>query len=113
MLFLSDEKREFNYAFNSLESFSKNLDIDNELIESAYQEYLLEIQMSSQNRISHIMFTKTDDEAVKVAQDVYKDLMDGAIDFAEAVKKYSDDEASIEAVRRSWLFKRRCFSSRI
>lgn len=98
LLFLSDEKRDFNYAFKSLESFSKNLDIDNELIENAYQEYLLEIQMSSQNRISHIMFTKSDDEAVKVAQDVYKNLMDGAIDFAEAVKKYSDDEASIEAL---------------
>ena len=98
LLFLSDEKRDFNYAFKSLESFSKNLDIDNELIENAYQEYLLEIQMSSQNRISHIMFTKSDDEAVKVAQDVYRNLMDGAIDFAEAVKKYSDDEASIEAL---------------
>ena len=98
LLFLSDERRDFNYAFKSLESFSKNLDIDNELIENAYQEYLLEIQMSSQNRISHIMFTKSDDEAVKVAQDVYRNLMDGAIDFAEAVKKYSDDEASIEAL---------------
>tara|TARA_Y200000002_G_C22676527_1_gene662310 strand:+ start:916 stop:2766 length:1851 start_codon:yes stop_codon:yes gene_type:complete len=98
LLFLSDEKREFNYAFNSLESFSKNLDIDNELIEKAYQEYLLEIQMSNQNRISHIMFTKSDNESVKVVEDVYKNLMDGAIDFAEAVKKYSDDEASIEAL---------------
>jgi len=98
LLFLSDEKRDFNYAFKSLESFSKNLDIDNELIENAYQEYLSEMQMSSQNRISHIMFSKSDDEAVKVAQDVYKNLMDGAIDFAEAVKKYSDDEASIEAL---------------
>ena len=98
LLFLSDEKRDFNYAFKSLESFSKNLDIDNELIENAYQEYLSEMQMSSQNRISHIMFSKSDDETVKVAQDVYKNLMDGAIDFAEAVKKYSDDEASIEAL---------------
>ena len=98
LLFLSDEKRDFNYAFKSLESFSKNLDIDNELIENAYQEYLSEMQMSSQNRISHIMFSKSDDETVKVAQDVYKNLMDGAIDFVEAVKKYSDDEASIEAL---------------
>ena len=98
LLFLSDEKRDFNYAFKSLENFSKNLDIDNELIENAYQEYLSEMQMSSQNRISHIMFSKSDDETVKVAQDVYKNLMDGAIDFVEAVKKYSDDEASIEAL---------------
>ena len=97
LLFLSDEKREFNYAFNSLESFSKNLDIDNELIENAYQEYLLEIQMSSQNRISHIMFAKSDDDAVKIAQEVYEDLINGVIDFTEAVKRYSDDEASIEA----------------
>ena len=98
LLFLSDERRDFNYAFKSLESFSKNLDIDNELIENAYQEYLSEMQMSSQNRISHIMFSKSDDEAIKVAQEVYENLMDGAIDFAEAVKKYSDDEASIEAL---------------
>lgn len=97
LLFLSDEKREFNYAFNSLESFSKNLDIDNELIENAYQEYLLEIQMSRQNRISHIMLAKSDDDAVKIAQDVYEDLINGVIDFTEAVKRYSDDEASIEA----------------
>ena len=97
LLFLSDEKREFNYAFNSLESFSKNLDIDNELIENAYQEYLLEIKMSSQNRISHIMFAKSDDDAVKIAQEVYEDLINGVIDFTEAVKRYSDDEASIEA----------------
>ena len=97
LLFLSDEKREFNYAFNSLESFSKNLDIDNELIENAYQEYLLEIQMSSQNRISHIMLAKSDDDAVKIAQEVYEDLINGVIDFTEAVKRYSDDEASIEA----------------
>ena len=97
LLFLSDEKREFNYAFNSLESFSKNLDIDNELIENAYQEYLLEIQMSSQNRISHIMLAKSNDDAVKIAQDVYEDLINGVIDFTEAVKRYSDDEASIEA----------------
>jgi len=98
LLFLSDERRDFNYAFKSLESFSKNLDIDNELIENAYQEYLSEMQMSSQNRISHIMFSKSDDEAIKVAQEVYENLMDGAIDFTEAVKKYSDDEASIEAL---------------
>ena len=97
LLFLSDEKREFNYAFNSLESFSKNLDIDNEVIENAYQEYLLEIQMSSQNRISHIMLAKSDDDAVKIAQEVYEDLINGVIDFTEAVKRYSDDEASIEA----------------
>ena len=96
LLFLSDEKREFNYAFNSLESFSKNLDIDSELIENAYQEYLLENQMSGQNRISHIMLDKSDD-AVKIAQDVYESLLNGTIDFAEAVKRYSDDEASIEA----------------
>ena len=81
LLFLSDEKREFNYAFNSLESFSKNLDIDNEVIENAYQEYLLEIQMSSQNRISHIMLAKSDDDAVKIAQEVYEDLINGVIDF--------------------------------
>ena len=97
LLFLSDEKREFNFAFNSLESFSKSLEIDNELIENAYQEYLSEIQMSSQNRISHIMFTKSDDEAVKIAQDVYQNLINGVIDFTEAVKKYSDDDASIES----------------
>ena len=97
LLFLSDEKREFNYAFNSLESFSKNLDIDKELIENAYQEYLLEIQMSSQNRISHIMIAKSDDDAVRIAQEVYEDLINGVIDFTEAVKRYSDDEASIEA----------------
>ena len=97
LLFLSDEKREFNYAFNSLESFSESLDIDNQLIDNAYKEYLKEIQISIQNRISHIMFTKTDGDAVRTAQDVYKDLMDGVLDFAEAVKKYSDDEASIEA----------------
>jgi peptidyl-prolyl cis-trans isomerase D len=97
LLFLSDEKREFNYAFNSLESFSKNLEIDNELIENAYLEYLSEIQMSNQNRISHIMFTKSNDDAVKIAQDVYKNLINGDIDFTEAVKRYSDDEASIEA----------------
>ena len=97
LLFLSDEKREFNFAFNSLESFSKSLEIDNELIENAYQEYLSEIQMSSQNRISHIMFTKSDDEAVKIAQDVYQNLINGDIDFTEAVKKYSDDDASIES----------------
>lgn len=97
LLFLSDEKREFNYAFNSLESFSKNLDIDNELIENAYQEYLLEIQMSSQNRISHIMLSKSNDDVVKIAQKVYEDLINGVIDFTEAVKRYSDDEASIEA----------------
>tara|TARA_B100001287_G_scaffold223403_1_gene192654 strand:- start:1451 stop:3301 length:1851 start_codon:yes stop_codon:yes gene_type:complete len=97
LLFLSDEKREFNFAFNSLESFSKSLEIDNELIENAYQEYLSEIQMSSQNRISHIMFTKSDDEAVKIAQDVYQNLTNGVIDFTEAVKKYSDDDASIES----------------
>ena len=97
LLFLSDEKREFNYAFNSLESFSKNLDIDNELIENAYQEYLLEIQMSSQNRISHIMLSKSNDDVVKIAQKVYEDLISGVIDFTEAVKRYSDDEASIEA----------------
>jgi peptidyl-prolyl cis-trans isomerase D len=97
LLFLSDEKREFNYAFNSLESFSKNLDIDNELIENAYQEYLLEIQMSSQNRISHIMLSKSNDDVVKIAQEVYEDLINGVIDFTEAVKRYSDDEASIEA----------------
>ena len=96
LLFLSDEKREFNYAFNSLESFSKNLDIDKELIENAYQEYLLEIQMSSQNRISHIMIAKSDDDAVRIAQEVYEDLINGVIDFTEAVKRYSDDEASIE-----------------
>ena len=97
LLFLSDEKREFNFAFNSLESFSKSLEIDNELIENAYQEYLSEIQMSSQNRISHIMFTKSDDEAVKIAQDVYQNLINGVINFTEAVKKYSDDDASIES----------------
>ena len=97
LLFLSDEKREFNYAFNSLESFSKNLDIDKELIENAYQEYLLEIQMSSQNRISHIMLSKSNDDVVKIAQKVYEDLINGVIDFTEAVKRYSDDEASIEA----------------
>ena len=96
LLFLSDEKREFNYAFNSLESFSKNLDIDKELIENAYQEYLLEIQMSSQNRISHIMIAKSDDDAVRIAQEVYEDLINGVIDFTDAVKRYSDDEASIE-----------------
>lgn len=96
LLFLSDEKREFNYAFNSLESFSENLDIDKQLIDNAYEEYLEEIQIGTQNRISHIMFTKNDGEAAITAQDVYKDLMDGVIDFTEAVKKYSDDEASID-----------------
>tara|TARA_B100001287_G_C22685288_1_gene533002 strand:+ start:359 stop:2209 length:1851 start_codon:yes stop_codon:yes gene_type:complete len=96
LLFLSDEKREFNYAFKSLESFSEGLDTDKQLIDNAYEEYLEEIQISSQNRISHIMFTKNDGEAARTAQDVYKDLMDGVIDFTEAVKKYSDDEASID-----------------
>ena len=96
LLFLSDEKREFNYAFKSLASFSEGLDTDKQLIDNAYEEYLEEIQISSQNRISHIMFTKNDGEAARTAQDVYKDLMDGVIDFTEAVKKYSDDEASID-----------------
>ena len=86
MLFLSDEKREFNYAFNSLESFSKNLDIDNQLIDNAYQEYLEEIQIEQSKQNLTYYVSKSNDDVVKIAQDVYKDLMNGVIDFTEAVK---------------------------
>ena len=100
LLFLSDEKRRFNYIKASIENYAEGIDISDDLLEDSYQDYLNEANNSVQNRISHIMIDKSnyasESEASDLINEIFNNINTSKIDFVTAVNEFSEDEASIE-----------------
>jgi peptidyl-prolyl cis-trans isomerase D len=97
--FYSDESRSMNYIFVANDSYKDKVDVPDNYLEEAYEDYLQRIEMRSEKRASHIMVDLVNypskAEALKIITLAEKELNSGK-DFNEVVLTYSEDIISKE-----------------
>ena len=97
-LFLSKEKRDFSYIVLSYENYKDQVSIPENYIEEAYTDYLENIDLQTQNRISHHMIEKSNYDNDELARSKilydYEQIKSGLISFEDTVSTFSDDDAS-------------------
>jgi hypothetical protein len=101
LLFLDEERRSINYLTLNADAFTSGIEVDESLIQTAYNEYLAEQESNVQRRASHIMidvmnYESKEDALAKLAL-IKSQLADGSIKFAEAVAQFSEDDATVDA----------------
>ena len=101
LLFLDEDRRSINYLTLNTETFASGIEVDESLIQTAYDEYLAEQESNFQRRASHIMidvinYESKEDALTKLAS-IKSQLDDGSIKFAEAVAQFSEDDATVDS----------------
>ncbi len=100
LLFLSKEKRDFSYIVLSYDAYKKLVEVPNDYVKDAYEDYLRESQEQTQNRISHFMIDKSNYESTDAARSAIDKIMTGLnagdVSFEEVVASSSEDLASKE-----------------
>jgi len=94
-------RRSINYLTLNTETFASGIEVDESLIQTAYDEYLAEQESNFQRRASHIMidiinYESKEDALTKLAS-IKSQLDDGSIKFAEAVAQFSEDDATVDS----------------
>jgi hypothetical protein len=83
------------------EAFASGIEVDESLIQTAYDEYLAEQESNVQRRASHIMIDvinyESKEDALAKLVSIKSQLDDGSINFAEAVAQFSEDDATLDA----------------
>ena len=100
LLFLDRERRSIKSLQLSLEDFKDPTVVEEDIIKTAYEEYVAEQQNNVQRKASHIMIDVKNYESKEAAlnriADVQKQISDKTLGFNEAVAKYSEDTATID-----------------
>ena len=100
LLFLSKEKRDFSYIVLSYDAYKKLVEVPNDYVKDAYEDYLRESQEQTQNRISHFMIDKSNYESSDAARSAIDKIMTGLnagdVSFEEVVASSSEDLVSKE-----------------
>lgn len=97
--FKTGDLRQIRFVEWQLSKLRDNMEITDAEVENHYNENR-ETRYKNQERVraSHVLIkaeSRSDEEALAKAQEVKKEL-DGGLDFAEAAKKYSEDDANKE-----------------
>ena len=97
-LFLSKEQRDFSYVLLNYDGYKKKVQIPDNYIDEAYEDYLSSLEGQAQNRISHLMIEKSNyenpDQAYRKIDSIYTSIKSKEMSFEEAVSLSSDDLAS-------------------
>ena len=92
--FYSEEKRNFSYLILDQSNYESKVNVPDDYIKNAYEEYLTRYEESAQTRIAHIMIEKNNyesrDLALAAINNVNKMLLAGE-DFAKLASQYSED----------------------
>ena len=92
--FYSLEERNFNYIVLEQDKYKQNIQVPQNYIENAFQQYITTYENSSQVRFAHIMIEKnqysSDEDANKKIKEVEELLINGS-DFSSIASQYSDD----------------------
>lgn len=101
LLFLDKERRSLQFLTLNSKIFADGIAVDETLIKSAYEEYLAEQKSNVQRRASHLMVDAANynskDEALEKIRSIKAELDNGALNFADAVVKFSEDSATINS----------------
>jgi peptidyl-prolyl cis-trans isomerase D len=97
--FFSNEERSMNYITIKDDDYRSLVEVPDNYLEEAYEDYLQRIEMRSEKRASHIMVDlmnyPSKAEALKIITLAEKELNSGK-DFNEVVRTYSEDIISKE-----------------
>ena len=92
--FYSEEKRNFSYLILDQSNYESKVNVPDDYIKNAYEEYLTRYEESAQTRIAHIMIEKNNYESRDLAfaaiNNVNIMLLAGE-DFAKLASQYSED----------------------
>ena len=97
--FYSDEERSMNYIMLNNDDYRSSVQVPENYLEEAYEDYVQRIAMRSEKRASHIMVDlmnyESKDDALKVITSAQDELNSGK-DFNEVVLGFSEDIISKE-----------------
>ena len=92
--FYSNEKRTIDYFILSAADYENLVEVPSGYVEKAYDEYVNKVNQRNQIRFSHVMVNKenydNDEGSLNQIKFIMSEL-DKGTNFAEVVKKYSDD----------------------
>ena len=99
LLFLDEERRTLQYLILSSDVYADNVQVDEALIQTAYDEYLAEQESNLQRRASHIMLDVANypskEEAINKISEIKSKLDSGSLTFVDAVAEFSEDDATV------------------
>ena len=99
LLFLDEERRTLQYLILSSDVYADNVQVDEALIQTAYDEYLAEQESNLQRRASHIMLDVANypskEEAINKISEIQSKLDSGSLTFVDAVAEFSEDDATV------------------
>ena len=99
LLFLDEERRTLQYLILSSDVYADNIQVDEALIQTAYDEYLAEQKSNLQRRASHIMLDVANypskEEAINKISEIKSKLDSGSLTFVDAVAEFSEDDATV------------------
>ena len=99
LLFLDEERRTLQYLILSSDVYADNIQVDEALIQTAYDEYLAEQESNLQRRASHIMLDVANypskEEAINKISEIKSKLDSGSLTFVDAVAEFSEDDATV------------------
>ena len=97
--FFSDESRSMNYIILNNNDYRSLVDVPENYLEEAYDDYVQRVEMRSEKRASHIMVDlinyESKDAALKIITSA-KDELNSGKDFIDVVLEYSEDIISKE-----------------
>ena len=94
ILFFSEEQRSFKYLILRAEDYTNLVEVPENYIEDAYDNYLMRIDGSKDIRFSHIMIDKVNYDSNASALDAMSNIVskiNNGEPFEDIAKKYSDD----------------------
>jgi peptidyl-prolyl cis-trans isomerase D len=97
--FYSDESRSMNYIFVANDSYKDKVDVPENYVEEAYEDYVKRLEMRSEKRASHIMIDLINYDSKTEALDKIskaQEALNTGTEFIEVVQEYSEDFVSKE-----------------
>ena len=94
ILFFSEEQRSFKYLILRAEDYINLVEVPENYVEDAYDNYLMRIDGSKDIRFSHIMIDKVNYDSNASALDAMSNIVNkinNGESFEDLAKKYSDD----------------------
>ena len=94
ILFFSEEQRSFKYLILRSEDYINLVEVPENYVEDAYDNYLMRIDGSKDIRFSHIMIDKVNYDSNASALDAMSNIVNkinNGESFEDLAKKYSDD----------------------
>lgn len=94
--FMTEEKVSLDYVVLASEAVADDMEVDQEQVQSAYNDYVAQQKEKEQRQASHVLIEINDEvteaDALKLAEEVYAKSQ--TEDFAKLAQEYSADEGS-------------------